>query len=80
MWEKWLGPASLVYIISASAAALWWAATLSNKVDAVDKQVQYHSALPSHSDTNARLTRVETLLVSVDKQLDKIEAKLDRRP
>ena len=34
----------------------------------------------THADSAARLTRVETLLVSVDKQLDKIDAKLDRRP
>lgn len=74
MWEKWLGPASLVYVISASVAALWWAATLSNKVAEMDRQIQ------SHADASARLTRVETLLVSVDKQLDKIDAKLDRRP
>lgn len=32
MWEKFIGPATVVYLISATVAALWWASDLTRQV------------------------------------------------
>lgn len=73
MWEKFVGPATLVYVVSATFAAIWWAASISARIDDAERKIQ------SSSSTADRLTRVETILLNVDKQLDKIDAKLDER-
>lgn len=71
--KEWLGPATLIYVISASFGAIWWASDLSTRLQEVEKKAAGDLA------TDQRLTRVETILLSVDKQLDKIDAKLDRQ-
>lgn len=73
MWEKFVGPATLVYVVSATFAAIWWAASVSARIEDAERKIQ------SASSTADRLTRVETILLNVDKQLDKIDAKLDER-
>ena len=73
MWEKFVGPATLVYVVSATFAAIWWAASVSARIEDAERKIQ------SSSSTADRLTRVETILMNVDKQLDKIDAKLDER-
>lgn len=73
MWEKFIGPATAVYVVSATFAAIWWAASVSARIDDAERKIQ------AASNTADRLTRVETILLNVDKQLDKIDAKLDER-
>lgn len=73
MWEKLIGPATLVYAISATFAAIWWAASVSARIDDAERKIS------AASNTADRLTRVETILINVDKQLDKIDQKLDER-
>lgn len=72
-WDKIIGPATLIYIVSASVAGIWWASDLSSRVSAAETQVRITAA------SSERITRVETLLIAVDRQLDKMENKLDRR-
>ena len=73
MWDKWLGPATLVYAISATFGAIWWASDLSSRLEEAEAKVLITQS------TADRLTRVETLLIGLDKQIDKIDAKLDRQ-
>ena len=73
MGEKLIGPATLVYAISATFAAIWWAASVSARIDDAERKIS------AASNTADRLTRVETILINVDKQLDKIDQKLDER-
>ena len=73
MWDKFVGPATLVYVVSATFAAIWWAASVSARIDDAERKIQ------SASNTADRLTRVETILLNVDKQLDRIDSKLDER-
>lgn len=73
MWDKFVGPATLVYVVSATFAAIWWAASVSARIDDAERKM---SAAASTAD---RLTRVETILLNVDKQLDRIDSKLDER-
>ena len=49
MLEKILGPATLVYFVSATVAALWWASDLTRRVDTVE-----HSTV-----TAERIARLE---------------------
>lgn len=71
MWDKLIGPATLVYVVSATFAAIWWAASVSARIEDAERKMQ------SAQSTADRLTRVETILLSVDKQLDRIDSKLD---
>lgn len=48
--EKFFGPATAVYLASASIAALWWASDLSRRVQTIE-----HSTV-----TGERLARLET--------------------
>lgn len=73
MWDKWVGPATLVYVVSATFGAIWWASDMSARLHAAESKV-HASEL-----TADRLTRVETLLIGLDKQIDKIDSKLDRQ-
>lgn len=73
MWDKMIGPATLVYVVSATFAAIWWAASISARIDDAERKM---SAAASTAD---RLTRVETILISLDKQLDRIDHKLDQQ-
>ena len=73
MWDKMIGPATLVYVVSATFAAIWWAASVSARIDDVERKIL------SSASTADRLTRVETILINVDKQLDRIDSKLDER-
>lgn len=73
MWEKLIGPATLVYAVSATFAAIWWAASMSARIDDAEKKIQ------AASNTADRLTRVEVILINLDKQLDRIDHKLDQK-
>lgn len=35
--EKILGPATLIYFVSATVAALWWASDLTRRVDTIER-------------------------------------------
>ena len=73
MWDKMIGPATLVYVVSATFAAIWWAASVSARIDDAERKIQ------AAANTADRLTRVETILISLDKQLDRIDHKLDQQ-
>ena len=73
MWDKMIGPATLVYVVSATFAAIWWAASVSARIEDAERKIQ------TVSSTADRLTRVETILINVDKQLDRIDHKLDQQ-
>lgn len=70
-WKDFVGPATLIYIIASSSAGIWWASDLSARVAATE-----HS-LAGFSSSTDRLTRVETLILHIDKQLDRIERQRD---
>lgn len=72
-WKVFIGPATLVYVVSASIAGVWWASDLSSRVSAAERQVT------TTSGTAERIVRLETLIVHLDTQLNRIENKLDRR-
>ncbi len=48
--DKVLGPATLVYLVSATVAALWWASDLTRRIDTIE-----HSTV-----TAERIARLET--------------------
>lgn len=48
--EKLIGPATVIYLVSASVAALWWASDLSARVAALE-----HTTV-----TGERIARLET--------------------
>ena len=48
--EKLIGPATVIYLVSASVAALWWASDLSARVAALE-----HSTV-----TGERIARLES--------------------
>lgn len=73
MWDKWIGPATLVYAVTATFGAIWWASDLSSRL--AEAESKMHGA----GLTAERLARVETLLLGLDKQIDRIDAKLDRQ-
>lgn len=73
MFDKFIGPATLVYLVGATAAGIWWASDLSARVAVAENQVQQAAA------AGERIARVETVLLSLDKQLDRIDSKLDRQ-
>jgi len=72
-WSKIIGPATLIYLISASIAGVWWASDLSTRVAVSERQVSSASA------ASERITRLESTMMQIDKQLDRIEVKLDKR-
>jgi hypothetical protein len=49
-WDKFLGPATIVYIVSATVAALWWASDLTSRVKAIE----------GSTVTAERIARLET--------------------
>lgn len=66
-WKDFVGPATLIYLITSTTAGIWWASDLSSRVATAE-----HS-LAGFSTATDRLTRVETLILQIDKQLDRIE-------
>ncbi len=49
-FEKLFGPATLIYVASASVAALWWASDLTTRVHAIERSTV----------TAERIARLET--------------------
>ena len=49
-WDKFVGPATLVYLISATVAALWWASDLTTRVKTIE----------ASTVTAERIARLET--------------------
>ena len=72
-WKLFIGPATLVYTISASIAGVWWASDLSTRVSLAERQVV------TTASAAERIVRLETLIVHLDTQLNRIENKLDSR-
>jgi hypothetical protein len=73
-WDKIIGPATFVYLVSLTATGIWWASDLSSRVTIAEAEVR------ASASAAERITRVETTLLGLDKQLTRIEDKLDRRP
>lgn len=71
-WKAFIGPATFIYLISLTVGGVWWASDISSRVASAESQVRIAAS------ASERITRVETLLVAVDKQLDRIDQKLDR--
>lgn len=70
--DKRVPIAIIAALIAQSVTIGWWAATMSARVDFLERQ----SALSS--DQPGRLVRVETRLDDARAKLDQIDAKLDR--
>lgn len=49
-FDKFIGPATVVYLISASVAALWWASDLTRRVQTIE----------GSTVTGERIARLET--------------------
>lgn len=71
-WKAFIGPATFIYMVSITVGGVWWASDLSSRVAAAESQMRITAT------ASERITRVETLLIAVDRQLDRIDAKLDR--
>lgn len=79
-WDKLVGPATIVYLISVTVAALWWASDISARLAQVEKdETETADAVRSLQATDGRIQRLEVLVSQLDRQLDRIEVKLDRR-
>lgn len=83
-WDKLVGPGTVVYLIGATVAGIWWASDLSTRMataesNALTFKVDITGDIAALRAADARITRLETLIGHVDKQLDRIETKLDRR-
>ena len=77
--DKFVGPATLVYLISISVAGVWWASDISSRMSAAENQIKSNVVLADKiTQTGEKIIRLETILTSVDKQLDNIDAKLDK--
>lgn len=72
-WDKVIGPATVVYLVSLTIGGVWWASDLSARLSASE------SAINKASASAERIARLETLLTHLDSQLNRIEDKLDRR-
>ena len=72
-WDKIVGPATFVYLLSITIGGVWWASDLSARMSSQER-VQRDSA-----DAASRLVRLETLVGRIDDQLGRIERKLDER-
>lgn len=70
-WQSFIGPATLIYMISATIAGVWWAADLSARVSASER------AVASAAAASDRIVRLETLVGKVDEQLTRIENKME---
>lgn len=73
MWDKLIGPGLIVYLASITVGGIWWAATISARVSETERLTV------DSTKTSERITRLETLIIHVDQQLNRIEDKLDRR-
>lgn len=85
-WDKLIGPASIIYMLTTLIGGIWWASDISTRMSSTeDARTEIKQDIATiRSDvallraTDGRITRVETLLTAVDKQMDRIETKLDR--
>lgn len=78
-WDKVFGPATVVYLISATVAALWWASNVSSRLTEVEQdEAKTAGAVDVLQKTDGRIQRLEVLVGQLDRQLDRIETKLDR--
>lgn len=66
-WKDFVGPATFIYLITTTVAGIWWASDLSSRVATAE-----HS-LAGFGTATERLTRLEVLIIQIDKQLDRIE-------
>lgn len=73
-WEKAVGPATLIYIVSSTIAGIWWASDLTTRMVVVER-----SATQS-SNMSERLTRLEIIMSRVDTQVERIDNNLRRNP
>lgn len=83
-WDKLIGPATIVYLITITVGGVWWASDLSTRVKTVEDNAatfkfDVRGDINALRAADARITRLETLIGQVDRQLDRIETKLDRR-
>ena len=78
-WNNWIGPTLAIAIVMGALSV----GALYQKVTTVEsasmEHYLYHAELARlASDRDQRLARLEIGILNMDKQLDKIEAKIDR--
>lgn len=79
-WDKFVGPATIVYLASVTVAALWWASDTSARLAEVERdEIETATAVKVLQSTDGRIQRLEVLIAQLDRQMDRIESKLDRR-
>lgn len=66
-----IGPAIIVYLASTTIGGVWWASDLSARVFAMENSVR------ESADSAKRIVALETIINHIDKQLNKIDDKLD---
>ena len=66
-------PLALIFaIFMQTIGAVWWAASTSNRVDALEKRMNVAENLTE------RVVRLEVVLINVEKTLDRLNKTLDR--
>lgn len=73
-WEKAVGPATLIYIVSSTIAGIWWASDLTARMVVVERNAT------QSSNMSERLTRLEIIMSRVDAQVERIDNNLRRNP
>lgn len=70
--DKRVPIALIVTIIIQSMAAVWWAATMQSRMEALERM------LSSQAGTESRLVRLEQVTTIQTRTMERIENKLDR--
>lgn len=70
--DKRVPIALIITIIMQSMAAVWWAATMQSRMEALEKM------LSSQASTESRLVRLEQVTTMQTRTMERIENKLDR--
>ena len=63
-FDKFFGPATIVYLASASVAALWWASDLTSRVQGLERSTV----------TAERIARLETEVASLSESTKDLKA------
>lgn len=70
--DKRVPIALIVTIIMQSMAAVWWAATMQERMDSIEKSLSMQSSM------EGRMVRIEQIVTMQTRTIDRMENKLDR--
>ena len=70
--DKRVPIALIATIVMQTMAAVWWAATMQSRIEALEKM------LAASATTESRLVRLEQVTLTQSRTMDRIESKLDR--